>query len=48
VVQKALYPEGENLCHAVLIHPPGGIAGGDQLTIEVSLGEESEAPPRIS
>lgn len=43
VVQKALYPEGENLCHAVLIHPPGGIAGGDQLTIEVSLGEESEA-----
>jgi urease accessory protein len=35
VVQKPLYPEGEEVCHAIVLHPPAGIAGGDELTLRV-------------
>lgn len=37
-VQKALYPEGPRACHVILVHPPGGVVGGDQLRIALEQG----------
>jgi urease accessory protein len=41
-VQRALYPEGP-VCHVYLLHPPGGVVGGDRLSIDVRCDPGSAA-----
>lgn len=41
-VQRAFYPEGAP-CHLYLLHPPGGVVGGDRLEIEVRVAGGAHA-----
>jgi urease accessory protein len=34
-ILQSLYPEGDSVCHNVLVHPPGGLVGGDTMDIHV-------------
>ncbi len=38
-ILQSLYPEGDQICHNVLVHPPGGLVGGDTLDIQVTVAE---------
>jgi urease accessory protein len=42
VVQRPFYPEGD-VCHVYLVHPPGGIVGGDQLRLDATIEHGAHA-----
>ena len=37
-ILQSLYPEGESICHNVIVHPPGGLVGGDTLDMAFTAG----------
>jgi urease accessory protein len=42
VVQRPFHPEGDP-CHVYLVHPPGGVVGGDELRIDVQVDADAHA-----
>ena len=42
-VQKPFYPELNGICHLYILHPPGGVVGGDRLNICVDVNPNAHA-----
>jgi urease accessory protein len=43
VVQRPFHPEADGTCHVYLLHPPGGVVGGDELELEVEVASGASA-----
>ncbi len=42
-VQRPFYPEGGRFCHVYVLHPPGGVVGGDELRLDVDVAGHAHA-----
>jgi urease accessory protein len=42
-VQRPFSPEGPEVSHVTLLHPPGGLVGGDRLRVSVDVGPGAQA-----
>jgi urease accessory protein len=43
LVQRAFYPESDGTAHLYLLHPPGGVCGGDELEVEAVVESGGKA-----
>ena len=42
-VQRPFYPEGQEICHSIILHTAGGVVGGDRLSCDFDLQPNSQA-----
>jgi urease accessory protein len=42
-LQRPFYPEGDRVCHSIIVHTAGGMVGGDRLTSKINLQPHSHA-----
>ncbi|MBW4567313.1 MAG: urease accessory protein UreD [Tolypothrix carrinoi HA7290-LM1] len=42
-VQRPFYPEGQQVCHSVILHTAGGVVGGDRLSLNFHLQPNTQA-----
>jgi len=43
VVQRPFFPEGDAVCHVYVLHPPGGLVGGDELDVSLEVDAGAHA-----
>jgi len=41
-IQKVFYPETNGACHVYILHPPGGVVGGDSFDIQVQVDSNAK------
>ena len=42
-IQKPFYPDTDGTCHVYVLHPPGGVVGGDRFDIRIDLEPNAKA-----
>ncbi len=43
VVQRPFHPEVDGACHVYVLHPPGGVVGGDELSLSIDVAPDAAA-----